>query len=57
MAQVAMPTATADRTTFVGVIVPREIKALPKLLKGIDKPTFAAIVQREWIEWIDFKDH
>ena len=47
MAQVAMPTATADRTTFVGVIVPREIKALPKLLKGIDKPTFAAIVQRE----------
>jgi hypothetical protein len=43
--QVSVPAATVERTTFVGVIVSKEIKALPKLLKKVDKALFTAVLQ------------
>ena len=45
MAQViTMPQQQAERTTFVGVIISKEIKALAKLLKKTDKALFSALL-------------
>lgn len=39
-----MGSGAGDRTTFVGAIVPPLVKALPKLLKGLDLALFQRVL-------------